>query len=231
MAQAGQLCDNQYHSKEINVLNDLAQALTASLNSRNASECEEFIRLAQPVVAAGVVRAVSRWRRPAREQIDDFVQETFVRLYANNAKVLRDFRGTTSLALAAYLRVVASSVVLDSFRSTMAQRHGAGQAMQNLDDMGAVLPSSADTFKSVEQSLLTEKINRCLQAEKDRDRSIFWLYFRQGLSARQISEMRQLDIGSKGVETTIFRVSRAVRECLGKGGYGRAATAGGGNPA
>ncbi len=200
------------------VADDLAASLKNSLRSGKSTDCEDFIRLAQPVVASAIVRTLSRWGRPDRERVDDLVQDTFARLYDKNARALRNFESDDSAALAAWLRTVAASVTLDSMRAQLAKRRGDGQAPQSLEDPGIAVPSQEDTFQQVERTLFTERIGRCLESQKQRDRSIFWLYYKQGFTAKDISEVQLLGIGTKGVETTIYRVTRAVRDCLGRSG-------------
>jgi len=198
------------------VAGDLAHSLKASLLSGKSEDCEEFVRLAQPIVALAIARALARWGRPARDRVDDLVQDTFARLYDRNAKALRSFHSDESNALAAWLRAVAGSVTLDSLRSTSAKRRGAGQPTHSLDEPGLALPAPDNTFDSVARSLSTARINDCLRGEKERDRSIFWLYYRHGYTANDIAGLQGPGIGPKGVETAIYRVTKAVRECLGR---------------
>jgi RNA polymerase sigma-70 factor (ECF subfamily) len=63
------------------------------------------------------------------------------------------------------------------------------------------------------------QIDRCLMklaAEPNfaRDYAIFWLYYRQGLTAKAISQLPGIALGTKGVESTLLRLTRYVKACL-----------------
>ena len=161
--------------------------------------------------------------------MEDLVQETFARLWIHDLHALRSVRAADSVALAAWLRVVAAAVVQDWLRSERSLSRGGAQTVVELDGFIDTLPSAHDTFRAAERSLRRRRINHCLEAEKERDRSIFWLYYDQGLTAKNIAEIAPLGLSVKGVETTILRVTRAVRDCVGKGEMSRAATAAEGN--
>ncbi len=49
---------------------------------------------------------------------------------------------------------------------------------------------------------------------RDRDRWIFWMYYRHGLTASAISGFDRFELTQKGVESTILRLTRQVRDCL-----------------
>ncbi len=137
-----------------------------------------------------------------------------MRLCSHDAQALRGFRSDSSFALIAWLRSVAVSVVIDCQRSEFAQRSSPGKPFASIGDVEAILPAADDTFRATERSLLRARIHRCLQSEKERDRSVFWLYYRQGLTAKNIASIAAIGLGIKGVESTILRMTRAVRECV-----------------
>lgn len=41
---------------------------------------------------------------------------------------------------------------------------------------------------------------------------IFWLYFRQGMSAKEIASLPTIGLGAKGVGSVIERLKHAIRE-------------------
>jgi DNA-directed RNA polymerase specialized sigma24 family protein len=47
-----------------------------------------------------------------------------------------------------------------------------------------------------------------------RDRQIFWLYYRQGMSAKEIAAIPSLDLGIKGVESVIGRLNELIRKAF-----------------
>ena len=46
----------------------------------------------------------------------------------------------------------------------------------------------------------------------DRDRTIFWLYYRQGLTTKAIATLPAIGLTIKGVESTLGRLTKMVRK-------------------
>jgi RNA polymerase sigma-70 factor (ECF subfamily) len=70
---------------------------------------------------------------------------------------------------------------------------------------------------AMEREVLLKQIDRCLEtcsegADQERDRLIFWLYYQQGMSAKDIAALPTVGLTAKGVESAIFRLTRLVRE-------------------
>jgi RNA polymerase sigma-70 factor (ECF subfamily) len=47
-----------------------------------------------------------------------------------------------------------------------------------------------------------------------RDHTVFWLYYRDGLTASEISRLPGLDLSLKGVESLLLRMARMVKQRL-----------------
>jgi RNA polymerase sigma-70 factor (ECF subfamily) len=47
-----------------------------------------------------------------------------------------------------------------------------------------------------------------------RDRNLFWLYYRQGLTAEAISRIPAIGLSAKGAESAIGRLTRLLRETI-----------------
>ena len=52
----------------------------------------------------------------------------------------------------------------------------------------------------------------------ERDRRIFWLYYRAGLKPAVIARMPGIGLSVKGVESAVFRLTKLVRTVLVDGG-------------
>ncbi len=77
----------------------------------------KFFSRIQPVIAGVVIKSLRRWRTPFPVIVDDLVQETHLKLCANDFKALREFTCEHDNALYGFLKVVASHVVQDHCRS------------------------------------------------------------------------------------------------------------------
>jgi RNA polymerase sigma-70 factor (ECF subfamily) len=153
------------------------------------------------------------------------VQETFLKLCADDFRLLRRFRVERPEALGAYLRVVASSVVADSERTRRAQKRGAGSEPADIESETLGAPASNDFAEQLERKVLFEQVDHCLGSESDRDRHIFWLYYRHGLTARAIAAIQIIQLTASGVESLIRRLTIVVKTCL-KIGASRGISAG-----
>jgi len=179
---------------------------------------EEFIHRSHPVISAVVLRTALRWGDPSR--IDDLVQDTYLKLCSNGARILRDFEFRHEEALFGFLKVVAANVVNDHFKLLNRVKRSAGTRSEEpggIESIPALNP--ADALWPTERDILLNEIDDLLRSRApedvhERDRTIFWLYYQQGLSARAIASIPTVGLSTKGVESAIVRLTRLVRESL-----------------
>ena len=116
---------------------------------------------------------------------------------------------------------MAANVVEDKIRSEIAGKKGGGQEPDDIDNLLQPPSDRSRAVGSIFNGLRMNEIENCLQRRKGepnfvRDHRIFWLYFREGFTAQDISQLP--DIGfknAKGVESALLRLSIWVSECLG----------------
>ena len=179
---------------------------------------EEFIHRSHPVISAVVLRTALRWGDPSR--IDDLVQDTYLKLCANGARILRDFEFRHADALFGFLKVVATNVVNDHFKLLNRVKRSGGARSEEPGDLESIPATNpADALWPTERNILLNEIDDLLRSRAtdeghERDRTIFWLYYRQGLSARAIASIPSVGLSTKGVESAIVRLTRLVRESL-----------------
>lgn len=170
----------------------------------------EFLRRFQPVIARVVASAIRRRIQPTRNLVDDLVQTTLRKLCDNNCRAMRIFRWQHENAFRGFLGVTSSNVVNDYFR-----KHPITRVEVDPDDVDPKVLEVKPFTHGVEMEVFVEKLIGCLQkllhAEDDCKRSlaIFLLYYRQGLTAKQISRLYPLTI--KAVENTLLRLVRLAR--------------------
>jgi RNA polymerase sigma-70 factor (ECF subfamily) len=189
------------------------------LNSRDEAAWNEFVRRFQPLIAGVVYRSVCARPRPNTSLVDDLVQQTFVKLYANNYKALWNFNFKDDHGFFGFLKVVASRVVEDHFREVNNQKRGGGREEEDIEDARIPVPFRPNSLQPAEMAILMGQIDQCLaklasEPNFARDYAIFWLYFRQGLTAKAISQLPDITLGTKGVESTLLRLTRYVKACL-----------------
>lgn len=189
----------------------------------------EFIRRSQTVIAGVVTKTVRRWTRPTPSLIDDLVQETYLKLFADDARALRRFVCHHENALYGFLKVVASNTVQDHFRGSYSQKRGSGREEESIGQADcardgetvriAFAPDSS--HHTAERRILLREIDAYLKTREsepsfERDYTIFWLYYREGLTAKAIADIPSIRLTVKGVESTLLRLTRLVRQSVGQ---------------
>lgn len=189
------------------------------LDSQDEASWTEFVRRFQPLIAGVVTKCVFRRAVPKPALIDDLVQDTYVKLCANNFKALRDFEFQHDNAFFGFLKVVAANVVEDYYRGSNSQKRGSGREDEDIEEIRAAMPANPGASKQAEQVILIGEIRQCLAEQAadpnfTRDYTIFWLYYRQGLTAKAISKLPAIGLSVKGVESTLLRLTRLIRAKL-----------------
>jgi RNA polymerase sigma-70 factor, ECF subfamily len=215
------LSDQGRNLKEI----DNRQLVDECLRSRSVDAWQEFVRRMEPLISGVVAQVARRNGSVSNSQIDDLVQETYLKLCANNYKLLRDFSGSHENSLYAYLKVTAASVALDHFKSLNSQKRGGGLTSVNMEESEKVQPATAPPSFDPDHRLLLTEIDRTLAKvtegpTAERDRLIFRLYYQQGFTAADIAGIPTLKLTAKGVESLLYRIVALVRRELVRPGAG-----------
>ena len=184
---------------------------------------EEFIRRFNPLIARVVVRTAHRWGEFSPSVLDDLVQETYLKLCAENCRLLRTFESRQPDAIYGYLKVVTANVVHDYFKGARAAKRGSGEVAEDIEiaeinAAGASQPSLSNQ-SSIERTILLQEIDQHLAKsipaeDLPRSRLIFWLYYRSGLSASAIAALPDIGLTTKGVESALLRLTRLIRTAL-----------------
>jgi RNA polymerase sigma-70 factor, ECF subfamily len=183
------------------------------LSSDEQEPWREFVYRTQPLIASVIINTVRRWKQPAPSLVDDLIQDTYVKLFANEKKALRAIKNEYENTIFGYLKVIASNVVRDHFRQSV-------NKADEIELSDSVLPPGPRDRERLEFLHKKEQIKRILETlaaseTYDRDVSIFWFFYEQGYTAKEISMLPAVGLTVKGVEAVLFRLARHVREELG----------------
>jgi RNA polymerase sigma-70 factor (ECF subfamily) len=191
------------------------------LSGRDEAAWVEFIRRFQPLIASVVFRVSRQWGESSPGMIDDLVQETYLKLCTEGLRILDKFEAIDQVSIYRYVKVFAANLAHDHFKASHAQKRGgsAETAPLNTDTTTERATWKDSETKNLERKILIGEIAACLAAEvsgpkAERDCRIFWLYYRVGLSASAIATLPSIGLSTKGVESTILRLTRAVRRQL-----------------
>jgi RNA polymerase sigma-70 factor (ECF subfamily) len=157
------------------------------------------------------------WGEPAA--VSEIVQEVFLKLCEDDRRILREFKDRGNDSFVKLLRVISASVATDHFRRARAEKRGGRVGAVSLDET----PVQEQLFdrhatEAVEWPALMAQLDGLLRlypgSVTARDRQIFWLYYRQGLSAQAIARIPAMDLTAKGVESALRRMSQLLREAI-----------------
>jgi RNA polymerase sigma-70 factor, ECF subfamily len=188
--------------------------------SRSPEAWEEFVRRFHRLIATVILRTAGRLGDASKQTVDDLLQETYLKLCADNFRILRSFQQQHPDAFTGYVKVLTANVVRDHFKSAHTQKRGAGQLEQIEEDfIPPAADDSAGSPESIERAVLIEEITRHLDLalalagpDHDRNRRIFWLHYRAGLSARAIADLPGIRLTPKGVESILSRLTKDLRQ-------------------
>jgi RNA polymerase sigma-70 factor (ECF subfamily) len=118
--------------------------------------------------------------------------------------------------------MITASVGTDHFRRMRAEKRGGRSHSVPLEPHLTVEDvSDARATAAVEWPSLIAQLDGLLllypNTVSARDRNLFWLYYRQGLTADAISRIPAISLSAKGVESALQRLTRLLRETIVKG--------------
>jgi RNA polymerase sigma-70 factor, ECF subfamily len=195
-----------------------AELVKVCAGSKDERAWAEFIRRFQVVIAAAVLRTARHWGEPSSSQLDDLIQDTYLKLCENDSRLLRCFQPRHEDSVYGFLKVVAANVVHDHFKAVLAAKRGAGTTFVEPIEIDSYVPRDG-SFNEVAQRLQLEHVDRILKqvtAGKDQEkkRTIFWLRHRQGFTASEIAALPSIDLTTEGVESVLLRLTIMIRSHL-----------------
>jgi len=196
-----------------------AEALIrACAESNDSAAWEEFVARFRRPISLSILRIAYQWGAAPSQIVDDLVQETYLKLYADKFRLLLSFALQHPEAVSGYIKTIAVNIAHDHLKALHSQKRGSGETAESLEN---VEPSANSAGlggpAAMEREVLLKQIDSCLATcsqgpDQDRDRVIFWLYYQQGMSAKTIAVLPTVGLSAKGVESVIFRLTRLVRE-------------------
>jgi RNA polymerase sigma-70 factor (ECF subfamily) len=196
---------------------DLANRCTSPVD---LGAWEEFVRRLHLPIAKVVYRMASRMGDSSPQTVEDLIQETYLRLCARDFRALRSFEHRHEGAFLGFVQVVAANIVRDHFRSVHRNKQTPAELAVE-EKLLAAPREAAGGIESMERRVLIREIdsqlNLCTTGpNQERNRRIFWLHYRSGLSACEIAALPGIGLGPKGVETLILRLRRELGAALAR---------------
>ena len=147
---------------------------------RDDDAWEEFVSRVGKPIALTIMRTASLWGETSRSVVEDLVQDTYIKLWKDGCRLLRDFAIEHPEAALGYIKKTAANTAHDYFKHRRSQKSGgdkphvltigidpkAGQGVrgsQKRFDFGVLLNE------------IDEHLKHCLtEPDQERDRMIFW---------------------------------------------------------
>ena len=191
--------------------------IRACADSADSAAWHEFITRFQKPIGLSIIRVARRWGASPQEFVDDLVQETYLKLCADKCRHLYQFSLAHPDTVEAYIKTIAMNLAHDFFKAHRSMKRGGGETVQLLDNLEPVAQhSSFGGPDAIQRDVLLGEIDHCLEEcidgpSKSRDKLIFLLHYRQGMSAHAIASLPTVDLNVKGVESALLRLRRIVR--------------------
>lgn len=181
-----------------------------------AEEWREFVRRFSRPIALSVFRVARLWGESSTAVVDDIVQDVFLKFCENDRKILRDFEPRHAESFVAFVKVVAAATANDYFRKCNTAKRGGGVREEEVTDLH---PTVFQDVEWIERNLLLKQIDELLETAGkngtgERDRTVFWLYYQQGLTAGAIASLPGIALTVKGVESALHRMTALIRSHL-----------------
>ena len=192
--------------------------LSECLRKRESAVWGDVVDLFWRVIASTVIKVLRRYGSAEPERVDETIQEVYVRLCADNYRSLRRSRAEAPSQLFGLVQAIATTTTLDLYRVSAAKKHGGDVEFVPIDV--GLLSGQPDVRPQelLEREHLFDQIDRRLQelAGSERERQIFWLYYRQGFTAKEIAAIDAFRLTPEGVESVLHRLKSELRRVFGK---------------
>ncbi|SRR5258706_5495587 len=169
----------------------------------------EFLSRFHQLISLVVLRTARRYGDQSADVVEDLVQDTYLKLCRDGAQALSGFQHHHPDAIFAFLKVFATNVVHDYFKGQLAEKRSSARTT-SLEEALATTEASDPS----RQIMVREVYDSLMRLAKDRDRRIFLLHYRLGFTAESIARIPSIGLSSKGVESTLSRLTKLVREDL-----------------
>ncbi len=190
------------------------------LKKMSTEAWEEFVRRYQPLISGVTARVARDFGNVSPGLIDDLTQDVYLKLCADGFRLLRECQMPHENSIFSYLKFVAASVAHDHFKGRHAHKRRTDLYPEELQEADVQANARSEKWSSpAEERLLLSKIEEVVEeitkgANAERDRMVFWLYYRQGLTANAIAAIPALNLTQKGIESLLARVTAALRKQL-----------------
>jgi RNA polymerase sigma factor (sigma-70 family) len=192
------------------------ELLLACADPENTEAWQEFVCRFKPLITVTVWRVACRYGVNKGPTIEDLAQETYIKIFANGFRLLRTFTSNHANACYGMVKIIARNVAIDHFRKPYPD-DPVGPFVEPLDPEPPNPNPHSVPMNELDRQIVLQQIDNIDKILKEhcsqRDQDIFWLYYLQEFSAREIAELPKFkELSVKGVESIIYRLKRLICE-------------------
>ena len=163
--------------------------------SGNREAGESFVREFSDLVYRTIQYTLSVKRvRYSRNDLEDLHNTVFLRLFEDNCKRLRQFRGDNGCSLATWIKIVTSRIVLNHLRKKGVDSMGWQSKRFSLDELPELMGSEDGPWSQMEKIEQERLIKAGIQGLPPRDRLFLVLHFEKGMTIKQVAKTMQLTV-------------------------------------
>jgi RNA polymerase sigma-70 factor, ECF subfamily len=193
------------------------ELIRACAQGNDGAAWDEFVSRFHRPISLSIIRIAYQWGELPQQVVDDLVQDTYLKLCINKCRQLLEFAANHPDTVVGYIKTIAANVAHDYFKSIHSKKRGSGEVNQIMEEADLkAAPSKVGGQDAMEREVLFKQIDECIESlegpDRDRDRTIFWLYYQQGMTAKDIAALPTIGLSAKGVESVIVRVIRLLRD-------------------
>ena len=197
----------------------ISALLRRALQEGRSEDWAAFVRISSRPIRTSILRTLG-YAAGAKE-LDDLSQETYLRLCHDDCRVLRTLADQPESHVCAFVATVAANVALDYVRKNSAQKRGPGEKLSEMKEDPIQPSTSYGGARWIQLRVLLRELSCAMESSAtgingQRDRSVFKLYFEDGLTAAAIAAIPEIGLSIKGVESTILRLVRSLQQTLGR---------------
>lgn len=198
--------------------NELVRMLAA--NPSNRELVREFVLRYDTAIRSAAAREIYKRRKSSRGvlhlEIEDAVSETYVRLFRNEAKALREFRGHYPNSIFAFLRMITYRTISIYYRALHNENFQSLVETEDRDEAPCLADTSLAANHDTERQSLEAIIRRYLHqifrpVYVNRNFIICKLHLFYGYRADEIACIKGLGLSEHSINNTSHRVRQLLK--------------------
>lgn len=145
-------------------------------------------------------------------ELDDLHNTVFLRLFENNCRKLRQYKGTNGCSVATWIRVLTVRIVIDHLRKEQVDALTHRQAVLPIELLDAGPDGQSEPWPELERAEQWRRIREGMEALMPRDRLFLRFHCLEGFSVGETASLMGLTVSN--AHSVKHRAIRRLREAV-----------------